>query len=275
MTDRNDIVTRILKLRALGEGTNSEAEAFAAMKSADRLMHAYRVDEAELAMAEALGEVKVEIVDEVVNDLRLNVGRNRHKVQACLWEIGAYCEVKVVLKWNDVPHVIGDRPDVELFKYLVELVKEALDREYDNWKRTQQSVGRGAKGSFQTAMARRISSRLSEMRRERAKERKGAVADAMRCLPVDEAMALQNAVENGSLKELTSTALVVASAAEVKEREVKAAYNRAYGGRRLRTAAGFSSGPNGNAYRSGAAAGDRVHLGRPIGKASMKAIGAR
>jgi hypothetical protein len=279
MTDRNSILQRVLNLRELGSRTNSEAEAMNAMKAADKLMHAYRIEEAELAMAEATGEIKVEIVSEYQGGIQN--GRNRHKVQACLWSIESYCEVEAVLKgasyyngtgvYEPVVHWIGDKPDVELAVYLVKLVRDALDREYDRWKRTQQGVGRGAKGAFQTAMAHRINQRLRDMRDERNTARTQAVKDAQRLLDVDAAERLGVAVANGIIKELTSTALVVASAAEVKRQEVQAAYNRAYGKTRLGTASGFSYGRNGTAHAAGRAAGNRVGLGRPVtGKAQSR-----
>lgn len=265
MSTRNDMIERILNLRALGEGTNSEAEAAAAMRAADKLMRGYRIGEAELAMAEADGSVRIDITEAYQGGIMQ--GRHRHKVQACLWAIEHFCEVEAVITsrmGKCMIHWIGDRPDVELAQWFVDLVRGALDREYENWKRAQVVVGRGAKASFQTAMAARINSRLREMRKERDAERASAVADATRLLPQDEADRVRYAVSNGNIRELTSTALVVASAAQIKHREVQGAFKAAYAGSRLGRAKNFSGGRNGNAFSAGQAAGDRVNFGRPV-----------
>ena len=275
MTTRTDILQKILNLRELGARTTSEAEAYSAMKAADRLMQGYRVEEAELALAEASGEIKVEIVS--VYQSGIMQGRTRHKVQACVWNIERYCEVELVLtagsRWNpSQAHWIGDKPDVELAQYLLVVIREALDREYDRWKRTQQGVGRGAKGAFQTAMARRINNRLSEMKAERDAARKQAVQDAQRLLDVDAATKLGIAVANGDIKQLTSTALVLASAAEIKHREVQAAFQKTYGHVKLGTASGFSLGRNSTAHAAGYAAGNRVSFGRPVGQSTQRRL---
>lgn len=268
MSERQKYLQRILNLRELGSRTSSEAEAMAAMAAAERLMHSLRITEAELVLAEATGEISVEIVHEYQSGIRN--GRNRHKVQACVWGIERFCEVEVVITdGGSKLHWIGDKPDVELAMYLVDLLRGALDREYSLWSRRQQAVGRGAKGAFQTAMASRINDRLSEMTRSRKKEREQALRDAQRLLDVPAAQALGLAVANGNLKQLTSTALVMVSAAHVKQEAVRAAFKVAYGHTRLGKASGFSARGSASAYSAGRAAGDRVSFGRPLGGASQ------
>lgn len=243
-----------------------------AIKVADKLMHSYRIEEAELALAEGLGEIKVDLVDQTKFG-GLNAGRNRHKVQAVIWDIETYCEVEIVLKttydWSkghnvQGVHIIGDRPDVEMFWYLVDVIRDAMDREYTAWKRRQQSVGRGAKASFQLAMARRLSQRLIQMTRERTQERKDAEQEAVKALGID-ADEVRYAVANGDIKALSSSmALVVASAAEVKQQAVQSAYDEAYGNKRLGAASGFGYRGGTSAASAGAAAGNRVNFGRPV-----------
>jgi hypothetical protein len=268
MTDRTNILQRIINLRELADSSSSEAEAFNAMRVAEKMMAAYRIEEAELALAEGLGEIKVDIVSETSFDVGLKVGRNRHKVQSCLWAIESYCEVEVVIKhrWEkDGVHVIGDKPDVDLFWYLLDLCRDALDREYDRWKKTQQAVGRGAKGSFQIAMADRIAARLRTMRREREVARRDAEAEAAKALnkPAED---IRMAVSNGDYKALSSNmALIVSSAAEQKRKAVDAAYKAAYANTRLGTASGFSYASGGSAAAAGRSAGNSVNFGRPIG----------
>lgn len=268
MTERNDIMQRILNLRSLAESTTSETEAMNAMKVAGKLMHSYRIEEAELALAEGLGEIKVEIVDQMRFDIGLKVGRNRHKVQSVLWALEKYCEVEIVLKpryGQDGIHIIGDKPDVELFWYLLDLCRNSLDASYDAWKHHQQAVGRGAKASFQLAMADRLSKRLRDMTYERAKERSEAQKAAAAALnkPLDD---IRMAVNNGDLRALSgNTALVVVSAAQAKQRAVHDAYATAYKNVRLGTASGFSYRGGTSAAAAGRAAGDRVNFGRPVG----------
>lgn len=280
MTDRTNIIERIVNLRQLGESTSSEAEAFNAMRAAEKLMRSYRIEEAELALAEATGEIKVEIVEEYQYGIMVG-SRVRHKVQACIWNIENFCEVEVVLKTRrrfgqseQYLHWIGDKPDVEMAQHLLVVIREAMDREYEGWKKTQQGVGRGAKGAFQTAMASRINRRLQEMGRERNEEREQAVKDAQKLLSVDEAERLGVAVSNGDIKQLTSTALIVASAAEVKKKAVASAFQERYGRSRLGTASGFSVRGGHTAYEAGAAAAGRVNLGRPVGGASAPRLTA-
>lgn len=278
MTDRTDILQRIINLRELADNNTSEAEAMNAMKLADKMMQSYRIEEAELALAEASGEITVDVVSRRGGKGQLNVGRNRHKVQSCLWDIERYCEVKVVLntryRWRGANtkthaeqqyHVIGDRPDVELFEYLVSMVRDALDRSYDTWRRTQQSVGRGAKASFQLAMAERIGDRLRKMRHDRDREREETLAEEARLLnrPVDD---LRAAMANGNLADLSpSVSLVVVSAAEQKREAVQSAFQTEYADTRLGTASGFGYASNGSAASAGRSAGNNVNFSRPVG----------
>lgn len=266
MTERNDIIQRIVNLRGLADSTASENEAMSALGVADKLMKAYRLSEAEIAMAEATGEVKVEIVSEFQSGI--NSGRNRHKVQQCVWAIEQYCEVEVVIKrrGEDVLHWIGDKPDVELAMYLVDMIRTAMDRAYNSWRRQQQGVGRGAKGTFQLAMACRIIERLKELARQRDKDRKVALLEAQAALSKDQAEALGVAVANGDIAELTDTALIVVAAAEVKKAAVQETFQTRYGQTRLGTASGFSYRGSRTAYDAGRSAGNSVNFGRPVGQ---------
>lgn len=272
MTDRIDILQRILNLRALGERTTSEAEALNAISLADKLMQSYRVEEAELALAEGSGQIKVEIENKTRWDLGLKVGRNRHKAQACLWDLERYCEIEIVLKGDRGVHAIGDKPDVELFWHLLEVVRGGMDRAYNSWKRGQQGIGRGAKAAFQTSMAHAINTRLRAMTDERRQERADAEAAAAKLLNVD-AADVRHAVANGDIKMLSSSrSLVIASLAEQKHKAVKEAYNEAYKGVKLGTASGFSYRGGHTAAAAGRAAGARLNLGRPIGASTNRRI---
>jgi hypothetical protein len=278
MTDRTQITQRVLNLRELAQSSTSEAEAMNAMKAADKLMHSYRLSEAELALAEGLGEVKVEIVDETKFDIGLNVGRVRHKVQSIIWSLEQYCEVEIVLKTRYLGgkqngiNIIGDKPDVEMFWWLLAHLRDAMDRSYNAWKRKQQGVGRGAKASFQLAFAHAVNSRLRDMMSERACARAAAEADAAKLLnrPIED---VRMDVSNGNLRELSShMSLVVASAAEQKRKAVSEAFSASYKGVRLGTASGFGYASNGNAAQAGRSAGSSVGLGRPVGGGGTRGL---
>lgn len=249
-TTRQDIIQKIANLRALSENNTSEAEAFAAISRAERLMHSYRVDEAELAMAEAAGEVIFDIIEETTTPLRQG-RKNRHKVHMCLYSIKKFTDTECVINRDKSAAFTGDRPDVELAIYLSELVMGSLDTSYVQWRKTQPNVGRGAKSTFQISMACRINQRLQD-------ETHVPVA-----LP-----------EQHVRSELTSTALVVASINEEKLERIQQEFKARYP--RLRASPGFSYGRTGSASaaQAGRAAGDKVSFGRPLQGTNRHAIAA-
>jgi hypothetical protein len=261
MTDRTKIMQKALNLRALAESTGSQNEMMAALAAAEKLMSAYRITEAELAMSEAMGEITVEVVDEWQSGF--DNGRLRHKSQACIWNVAAYTETKAVLRGSEI-RWMGDKPDVELAKYLMVLIRDGLDRAYDGWKKGQAAVGRNAKGAFQVAMAKAINAKLDTMKRQRDMDRKRAVDEATAALSAPKAEELRYAVANGKLQELGNTALILVSAAETKRVAVEDTYRKLYGGVRLGRASGFSY-RSGTASDAGRAAGNRFNLSRPLG----------
>ena len=125
-----------------------------------------------------------------------------------------------------------------------------MDRAYEAYKRENIGrVGRGAKTSFQTAMACRVSTRLVSMSITRDAEVKTEVEQ----------------LENSD-----ALPMIVDAQAE-KIEKVEAAYTEKYGGR-LRAMRSLSSGSNGSAYGAGTRAGDRVNLGRALNRTSCKAL---
>jgi len=254
-TNRDKILERIANLRARAEDDgSSESEAMFALKRANDMMEAYEVSEVELALAEEEGRITIEVVQRRVSS-RIRNGNQRHKVQLALYGIEQFTATKVVIHngWSDDELTwVGDKPDVEMAIYLVEMISHALDQEYERWKRTQLGVGRGAKASFQTAMAYRISSRLQDMAREKQTERRRAA---------EEARALPDASK--------STALVLVDAMEAKEEEVLTTFKAAFP--KLGKARIGGSMNNGNAYNAGRQAGDRVNFGRPVGGSASRA----
>ncbi|MFA7408574.1 MAG: DUF2786 domain-containing protein, partial [Anaerolineaceae bacterium] len=165
---RDKILQRVLNLRAKSEDLGaSEAEMNTAFTMAMKLMEAYSIEEAELALAETEGRIKLEIVTQIMEASALKGRKQRHIVVQCLHAIGQFTETKGVY-WRQGPKAgriefTGHRPDVELANFLLVVIRDALDREYENYRRGNPAVGYGAKTSFQTAMANRINSRLWDM----------------------------------------------------------------------------------------------------------------
>lgn len=258
---RDKMLQRVLNLRArASDDASSEAEMNTALTMCQKLMDAYNIEEAELALAEAEGRIELEIVRKVADTSVLKGRKQKHKVLNVLSSIATFTETKVVINsYSGDITFTGHRPDTELANYLVAVIKEALDREFDRYKRSVAGrIGYGAKNSFQVAMASRVSQRLNDMANER---------DADRAAEKEKAQKLQ--IENGSTA--SSTALVISEIAEQKAKEVNAEFRKAYP--RLGTVRTSYRSTNGTAHGAGRAAGDRVNLGRGIsGAASRKAL---
>jgi len=256
---RTKILQRVMNLRARAEDAgSSESEMNTALVMCQKLMESYNIEEAELALAEASGEIKLDVVTKVIDTNILKGKKQKHKVLSALTGIEAFTETKCVFNsYTGAVTFTGHRPDIELANFLVAVIKEALDREYDNYKRSVVSTGYGAKTSFQYAMVTRVSQRLREMAKERDEERASNVQKAKTAM-----------IENSATA--SSTALVVSDIAEQKAKEVGAEFKKAHP--RLRTVRTFTRENNGNAFGAGRSAGDRVNLGRSISRGSQKAL---
>jgi len=257
---RTKMLQRVLNLRARAEDAgSSEAEMNTALNMAMKLMESYNIEEAELAMAEASGEIKLEVITRVADTNLLKGKKQLHKVLLTLTGISKFTETKVVYsQYSGAATFTGHRPDIELAEFLVGVIKDALDREFENYKRREAGrLGYGAKTSFQNAMATRVSNRLHEMAAQRDSDRRAKKVEAER-------LRIENAAT------ASSTALVVSEIAEQKAKEVAAEFNKAHP--RLRTVRTMTRSSNSNAFSAGRAAGDRVNLGRAISGASRKAL---
>lgn len=257
-TQRDKILQRVLNLRAKAENDGaSESEMQSAFTMAAKLMDAYNIEEAELALAETEGRIVLDIINKVLDTNCMN-GKQRHKIILCLTGVGAFTSTKAVYnRYTGEITFTGHRPDVELANYLTAVVKEALDREYETYRMNNKAVGYGAKTAFQTSMASRVSTRLHEMAREAEQNRQSGKREA-------EKMQIENAAT------ASSTALVIAEIAEMKRKEVNEAYQKAHP--RLRSMPSFSYGSNYTAHGAGRAAGDRVNLNRAVSGSATKKI---
>jgi hypothetical protein len=257
---RDKMLQRVLNLRARAEDdASSEAEVNAALTLAMKLMDSYNIEEAELAIAEAEGRITLEIVQKVADTSMLKGTKQKHKVLNVLSSIAKFTETRVVVNsYSGGIIFTGHRPDTELANYLVAVVKEALDREFANYKRnTAGRLGYGAKASFQTAMASRLSHRLNDMANERDRDRDRAKKEAQKLQIENEATA-------------SSTALVISEIAEQKAKEVNEEFRKAYP--RLRNISTSYHSRNATAHGAGRSAGDRVNLGRAVGTAGRKQL---
>jgi hypothetical protein len=257
---RDKMLQRVLNLRARGEDdASSEAEMNTALTMAMKLMEAYNIEEAELAIAEADGRIQLEIVEKTSDTSLLKGTKQKHKIMNVLFAISKFTETRVVV--NALAGNIkftGHRPDTELANYLVGLIRGSLDREFENYKvRIAGRIGYGAKTSFQNAMASRVSTRLYDMVRERDENR----AENKRAA---ERLKIENAAT------ASSTALVISEIAEQKVKEVEAEFRKSYP--RLGKVKTSYRSTNSNAFSAGREAGSRVNFGRALGGSSATQI---
>lgn len=255
---RTKILQRILNLRAKAENSgSSESEMNTALVMAMKLMDSYNIEEAELALAEAKGEIKLDVITKTVSTNVLKGIKQKHKILFVLNSIAEFTETKVVFsEYNGAITFTGHRPDIELADFLVAIIKEALDREYSNYCRNTPARGYGAKTSFQHAMASRVSQRLRNMAKDRVTERNTQKMNAQKLIEQDATA--------------SSTALIVVEIAEQKAKEVNIEFAKAHP--RLRTVHTGVRLNNGTAFGAGKIAGDNVNLGRAISQRSTKHI---
>jgi len=255
MNNRTKMLERIINLRARADDdAATEGETVAALNKASKLMDAYHVNEAELALAEAEGNIVVDVVQKV-SDATVKNKTRKHKVILAMHGIEVFTNTKIVM-WSQGRNssgkieITGDKPDAELANYLIALIKSSLDREYDNYRSTTVGVGYGAKAAFQTAMACRISNRLVNMAKDRQEETNKAAEG--KTLKIGD-----SAVD-------TSTALVMVDIAKQKREAVQETFNKAHprlGSIRINT---YTN--NSTAHGAGIKAGNRMSFNRAVSK---------
>lgn len=251
MNDREKMLQRVLNLRARAEDdSSSEAETMKAIEIASKLMESYDISEAELALAHATGKIEIETIVKK-ESVSFSKGKHTHAIRYVVGAIANFTDTRCIFVGKDV-EFIGCKSDTEFADYLSHLIREALDREYANYRASNARVGYGAKKSFQMAMVQRIRARLSELKKERQ---------------VNTAQVLE---EKGSV-ETGKGELIVLSVREQKEEMVNKSVSNFYP--RLGVARmNFSVGNNGSAYAAGRAAGNKMSFGKPVEKNSVKRI---
>ncbi|RMH12249.1 MAG: DUF2786 domain-containing protein [Gammaproteobacteria bacterium] len=254
------IIEKIIKLRekAANEAA-TEAEAMAAIQQAERLMRAYEISEVDLALAESgVREVNVVSREMAVNAYKKKRKNpwdrsHQHPVVYCGMLVGEATGTRIIGDYNVLGglKIFGTPAAIEYAEYLLTIIRNALDGEYEKWKAEQVYVSRSSKPAFQMAMVSRINERLREMiarRREFEMSPQKLIEDR----------------QDLTQQERDRFALVYKGyAAEVRKAVddlVAKTYPRIVTGRH----SSFQIRDN-NAYSAGRAAGDRVHLGRGIG----------
>lgn len=264
--DRTKILQRILNLRARADNeASSESEVNAALSLCAKLMDSYNVAEVDLVLAEAQGEIKLEIVSEEseVSVLTYASPERRTKPQQhasvlVVTALAKFTETRAVFNtWTGIVTFTGHKPDVVFANYLLSMIREALEHEYQMFRKTAGAVGYGAKKSFQRAMACRISNRLADMAREREEEWKRGKTEAILVIESDQSVD-------------TKTALIIADLHERKKEEVESAFALKH--TNIRKVSTNSNARNYTAHGAGTRAGNNVNFGRPVGHSTMKAI---
>lgn len=225
---RKQIIDRIraLQARTVERGC-TEAEALAAANMVGRLLTDY-----DLSMTD------VEIGEERCGLEYLETGRKTmHEIQYCLGAIAHYADVKLWRQRADAIYwriaLFGTDSDVEFAKFLIQIVRAAMDQELARYRmrcsELGEPTGRRQSNSFLKGMAARIAERLRQMKRDQQAD---TVASTGRNLMV------------------VKGALVKSEFAKLNIRLIK-------GGSK-------GAGDHG-AHSAGKAAGDRVGFNRPVG----------
>lgn len=223
------------RIRALAAKTVergcSEAEAMAAAAKVGELLDVYGLSMSEVELRE----------EACVQRRAAFAGPARTALRWVFPALLRFCECR---GWTDGRHdfvLFGLEPDVQMAEWLMHVVSRALAHEEARYRAgpayaARREAPQAVLRSFRYGFADRLSKRLDEM------------ADARAA-----AMAERRAAAGGA-----STALVVA-----KERKLDEAFRGL--GVRLRTTYSSATVRDRGAFRSGAEAGGRVGLDRPVG----------
>jgi hypothetical protein len=231
----------IRKIKALLSKTEangaSEGEAFNAMQAAGQLLKTYN-----------LTLDKVFIGSQSCIQEKIYTGSHRkNAVSSVVSPIAKFCDCKVWSGKDILKGVyyafFGLPADVEMAKYLYELVSKSIEQETNNYKLSDDYINgdvwesRKTKSvSFQHGMANRIASRLNELNEDRYTEN----------------------IEN---EEKTGTDIVL-----IKKSKIEDDFNKL--GLKLKTVYSSKSARSAGAYGSGSEAGSKINFNRPVGAAS-------
>jgi len=146
----------------------TESEAMTAMAIAGRLMDTYQLNMSDIQIRE----------EKCVQDRVQSPTRNRDSgVDGCMLALARYCDLKIWFSSGRTEShygIFGLSQDVELFKYLYDIISNTVDLETKKFKKSdiyiQSTNRRGATTSFRKGFSSGISSKLTQMKNEREQE---------------------------------------------------------------------------------------------------------
>jgi len=242
------------KIRALQDKTVAqgctEEEVEAAMNILNNLMIEYNL---------TLDDIQEEYASYDQDFIWSSDGKtNNNPAKFATWALGEFCEVRVWwskrwdydnLKWRHATTFFGEKKDVELAKYLYTVIDNSIKRETERHKDYSLSYMKGDRKekttilkSFRLGMAERLSERMVEMVRKR----------------------------NKVMEENHKSAIILHKKGAIEKHLQDVGMK--FGKSRISK---FSH-IDGDAYNSGKAAAEKIHLGHGLGggKDSAKMIGA-
>lgn len=228
------VISRVKKLLDRAAGSDNEHEASQAAVRARDLMAAYHLEQAEV---EAFGG-QVE-ADPIVQEIGADVGARRVPWKTGLANSVAKlngCYVWVLLGRRASLRYLGRRGDVQAARYTTEYLWAEVDRLTSEAASREKYADRRWRNSFRLGVVNRLHERVD-------------------AIVGDRAQALKQGVDSGS------KALVVLAR---HKQEVDDAYQGLRKSRKFRSM-GSSTRRHADAYDSGRAAGDSVHLGAARG----------
>jgi type II secretory pathway component GspD/PulD (secretin) len=170
-------------------------------------------------------------------------------------------------KWKKVVSYafFGQEDDLELVKYLYDVIDSAIEHETESFKSSDEYRAsrrrKTATVSFGHGMASRISYRLRDLRRKNDAELRKAQEAMDQTFEAEVEAGVATTTQAPSAGKVRGTALVV-----LKGQLIDAEFKKE--GVKLRKAYGSHRANDSEAYYKGHAAGDKVNLSRPIGGGS-------
>jgi hypothetical protein len=265
MTSQKDELAKVkARIRALSEKTTSqgcsEHEAMIAADMVGRLLSQYN-----LTMDE------VSIREEKCVHVKVPLGLKRwHSGLNFIQAVANFCDLRY---WRTgcyrgslgiYINFYGLEPDVQMGKYLVEMILSAQAAEHRSFRRTeiyhQAANGRRATSSFKNGFATRIHTRMNTLKRERDAELR-VREEQLKA----ERAASPGAPHSPSPAASTGTSLIVLKG-QVVTHEFEAFKKQS--GLRLVSTYSKARVSNGGSYNAGSEAGGRVNLNRPLGGGS-------
>lgn len=233
MTNKRErIISLIRNLRekTVDRGCTEE-EALAAAEKVSSLMADYQLSLTDIS------EVKDDVYGAMSRVVAGGSERRRtwHETKSIWGRLAAFCDVEL---WTEDDKLVffGAKQDCEVAHYMVDLLKNTADAEWQAYRKRGTHTDRTARASFMIGFSRRVRDRLDILKKMR---------------------------ENRTSENEQSRALVV-----VKGQVVTAKYNQylAEKGLKMRQVKVKRSVGDRAAYGAGQQAGDRAHLGSGITK---------